>query len=125
MGHDGYSLSDLAPGADCAKKAALAECEKTAYLAECKKALAASGGGRGGGAGYFLCRGFGVYLLWFLILSLVAWVILFSLQPSFIMKNNPSTGLNQLDTGKLLLYSVIIGLIVTLIIWLLTSCWGW
>ena len=110
MGHD--ALSDLAPcdGELLAKK----------KLADkyCDEKYKHHGGN------YFLCRGFGTWFLWFLVISIVAWIIIFSLQPNWIMKLNPATGQFQLDGGKLLLYSVIIGLIITLLLWLLSSCWG-
>jgi len=61
--------------------------------------------------------GFGFYLVWFLIIAVVAWIILFSLQPDFVRKPD-----GTLDAGKTLLWAVIIGLIGIFIIWLVKRC---
>jgi len=130
MGHE--ALNILAPGGgECLdpkiKAAYHMGMEKGKECCEASKVGADyQGYGKGygdKGRGYFLCKGFGVWFLWFLIFSIVTWIVLFSLQPSFILKNQ--NGLPIVDTGKLLLYSIIIGLIITLIIWLLFSCCGW
>jgi hypothetical protein len=60
-------------------------------------------------------KGFGFYLLWFVIVALVAWFILYLWKPSWVQK----TGVpGELDGGKVLTWSLIFALIVTLIVWL-------
>lgn len=67
------------------------------------------------GGGYM--DGFGFYLVWFLIIAVVAWIVLFSLKPDFVRKAD-----GELDAGKVLLWAVIIGLIGIFIIWLVKKC---
>lgn len=53
--------------------------------------------------------------LWFIIVTIFSWLIFFSLRPSWLL--NPDTG--ELDTSKLLLASVIVGVAFIVIVWLL------
>lgn len=68
-------------------------------------------------ATYGYMDGFGFYLVWFLIIAVVAWIVLFSLKPDFVRKLD-----GELDAGKVLLWAVIIGLIGIFIIWLVKKC---
>ncbi len=61
--------------------------------------------------------GFGFYLVWFLIIAVVAWIVLFSLKPDFVKKPD-----GEIDAGKVILWAVIIGLIGIFIIWLVKRC---
>ncbi len=63
--------------------------------------------------------GFGFYAVWFLIIAVVAWLVLYSVKPDFVKKPD-----GELDTGKVLLWAVIIGLIGIFLIWLIkkTNC---
>jgi cell division protein FtsX len=53
--------------------------------------------------------------LWFIIFTVLFWLIFFSLKPSFVLQ----TDSNQVDTAKVLLAAVIAALIVVAIIWLI------
>lgn len=61
--------------------------------------------------------GFGFYLVWFLIIAIISWIVLFSIKPDFVKKSD-----GTVDTAKVLLWSVIIGLIGIFIIWLIKKC---
>lgn len=54
-------------------------------------------------------------LLWFIVVTIFAWLIFYSLRPSYV--KNPDTG--ELDTSRLLLASVIVGVIFIVVAWLL------
>jgi H+/Cl- antiporter ClcA len=56
-----------------------------------------------------------VYLLWFIIFAVIAWLVLYSLKPQFVLKGD---GSGEVDFGKVLLWSVVIGLIGIFICWL-------
>lgn len=59
---------------------------------------------------------FVTYLLWFIIFAVIAWFILYSLKPSFVLKGD---GSGDIDTAKVLFWAVVIGLIGIFICWLL------
>lgn len=68
--------------------------------------------------GHYWSQGWGwlaMLLLWFIIVTIFAWLIFYSLRPSYV--KNPDTG--ELDTSKLLLASVIVGVIFIVVVWLL------
>lgn len=57
----------------------------------------------------------GALVLWFVIFTLLFWLIYYSLQPSFVLQSDS----NQVDTAKVLLAAVISALILVLIVWLI------
>jgi hypothetical protein len=57
----------------------------------------------------------GKVLLWFIIITIFAWLIYYSLKPGFV--KDPDT--EELSTSRLLLASVLTGLCFIVIIWLL------
>ena len=61
----------------------------------------------------------GVYLVWFIVATLIIWIILYLLRPAFLQTRNPDgsyTG--QVDTGKALGAAVVFGLLIVLLVWL-------
>ena len=61
--------------------------------------------------------GLGLLLLWFIIFTVLFWLIFYSLQPSWVLNADGS-----INTGKVLLASVIAAIILVIIIWLIKSC---
>jgi hypothetical protein len=59
----------------------------------------------------------GALILWFIIFTVLFWLIYYSLKPSFVLQNDS----NQVDTAKVLLASVISALILVIIIWLIKA----
>jgi hypothetical protein len=59
----------------------------------------------------------GALILWFIIFTVLFWLIYYSLKPSFVLQ----TDSNQVDTGKVLLAAVISALILVIIIWLIKA----
>lgn len=57
----------------------------------------------------------GALILWFIIFTVLFWLIYYSLKPSFVLQS----GSNQVDTAKVLLAAVISALILVIIIWLI------
>ena len=61
-------------------------------------------------------------VIWFVIIAVIIWFILFSLRPNFILKKDESgEPTDEIDGGKVLLWSVVISLIVVVIIWFIWS----
>jgi len=56
----------------------------------------------------------GALILWFIIFTVLFWLIFFSLKPAFVLQNDS----NQVDTAKVLLAAVIAALILVIIVWL-------
>jgi hypothetical protein len=56
----------------------------------------------------------GALILWFIIFTVLFWLLLFSLKPEFVLKNYSK----EVDTGKVLLSAVIAALILVIILWL-------
>jgi hypothetical protein len=78
--------------------------------------------GAGNGLGSYGSGG-GNILLWFIIVTLLAWLLLYFLRPTLVQKTNAQgqpTGVA--DAGKSFLGALLIGLLVALVIWLLRSC---
>lgn len=67
--------------------------------------------------GYSLTGGLGAAIFWFIIIGVIAYLILYSTNPSFVRKANGDP-----DPGKILLASAVIALIIVVIIWLIKSC---
>jgi hypothetical protein len=62
----------------------------------------------------------GALVLWFIIFTVIFWLIFYSLKPSFVLQS----GSNQVDTAKVLLAAVIAALILVVIIWLIKAAIG-
>lgn len=58
---------------------------------------------------------FGALVLWFIVFTILFWLIFYSLKPSFVLQ----TDSNQVDTSKVLLFSVLSALILVIIMWLI------
>jgi hypothetical protein len=69
-----------------------------------------TGAGLGFGWGWL-----GALLLWFIIFTVLFWLIYYSLKPTFVLSNDT----DQVDTAKVLLAAVISSLILVAIIWLI------
>lgn len=59
----------------------------------------------------------GALILWFIIFTVLFWLIYYSLKPTFVLQ----TDSNQVDTAKVLLAAVISALILVIIIWLIKA----
>jgi hypothetical protein len=59
----------------------------------------------------------GALVLWFIIFTVLFWLIYYSLKPSFVLQ----TDSNQVDTAKVLLAAVISAIILVIIIWLIKA----
>lgn len=57
----------------------------------------------------------GALILWFIVFTVLFWLIYYSLKPSFVLQS----GTNQVDTAKVLLAAVISSLILVIVIWLI------
>lgn len=58
----------------------------------------------------------GALILWFIIFTVLFWLIYYSLKPGFVLNAD-----GDVDTGKVLLASVISSLILVIIIWLIKA----
>ncbi len=54
-------------------------------------------------------------VLWFIIITILFWLIFYSLKPTFVLEN----GSNQVDTSKVLLAAIIATIIVMVLIWVI------
>lgn len=79
-------------------------------IQKCDKDPCRSGYDLGYGWGWF-----GALVLWFIIFTVLFWLIYYSLKPSFVLQSDS----NQVDTAKVLLAAVISALILVIIIWLI------
>ena len=61
--------------------------------------------------------GIGAFLFWFVIIAVIAWLILYSVKPTWVLR----PGTNEVDTGKVLWMSLLIALVIVIIIWLFRS----
>ena len=59
----------------------------------------------------------GALILWFIVFTVLFWLIFYSLKPSFVLQ----TDSNQVDTSKVLLAAVIAALILVAVIWLIKA----
>lgn len=59
----------------------------------------------------------GLLILWFIILTVIFWLIFFSLQPEWALNSDSS-----INTSKVLLAAIIAAIILIVIIWLIKSC---
>jgi len=60
-------------------------------------------------------------LAWLIISALVVGLLLFIFRPSLVLSTNQVTGEQTLDWGKLILWSLVFALGITLIVWLITG----
>lgn len=59
-------------------------------------------------------------VLWFIIIAVIVWLIIFSLKPAWALNED-----GDVDTGKVLLASIVIALIIVIIIWIIyAACRG-
>ena len=59
----------------------------------------------------------GALVLWFIVFTVLFWLIYYSLKPSFVLQSDS----NQVDTAKVLLAAVISALILVVLIWLIKA----
>ena len=59
----------------------------------------------------------GALILWFIIFTVLFWLIFYSLKPNFVLQTNSTT----VDTSKVLLSAIISALILVIIIWLIKT----
>ena len=59
----------------------------------------------------------GTLLLWFIIFTVLFWLIFYSLRPSWALNADGSV-----NTGKVLLAAIISSVILVIVIWLIKSC---
>jgi hypothetical protein len=71
--------------------------------------------------GYNMKKGWGTYVLWFIIIAVIAWFILYSLRPTWVQQETNGSPNGQVDAGKVLLWAIVIALIVVLLVWLIRS----
>lgn len=63
---------------------------------------------------------FGLFVLWFIALTVLFWLIYYSLKPPFVLQSDG----NQIDTAKVLLAAVISAFVLIVIIWLIKAAMG-
>lgn len=75
---------------------------------------------------------FAYFILWWIILVVIIWFIIYSLQPSWIMKDDDKDCDGgsckkkcEVDQGKAILISVIIALIIMLLFYFASTRCGW
>jgi len=67
--------------------------------------------------------GFWTFLIIFIIVAIVVALILWAICPDFIKKKDSAGNVtDEVDVGKLILWSVVIALVVAFLIWLIWSC---
>jgi len=59
----------------------------------------------------------GILILWFIIFTVLFWLIFYSLNPSWAQNQD-----GTINTGKVLLAAIIAAIILVIIIWLIKSC---
>ena len=63
-------------------------------------------------------------VLWFIIIAVIVWLIIFSLKPAWALDEEANV-----DTGKVLLASIVIALIIVIVVWIIwAACrggWGY
>jgi len=73
--------------------------------------------GHGHGHGY---SSVGWAVLWFIIIAVIVWLIIFSLKPAWALDED-----GNVDTGKVLLASVVLALIIVIVVWIIyMACRG-
>ena len=67
---------------------------------------------------YFDMGWLGMLLLWFIIFTVLFWLIFYSLNPAFVQNENSG----DVNTGKVLLASIVSSIILVIVIFLIYSC---
>lgn len=62
----------------------------------------------------------GYFVLWFIVFTVLFWLIYYSLKPPFVLQSDSS----QVDTAKVLLAAVISAFILIIIVWLIKAAIG-
>ena len=57
----------------------------------------------------------GTLVLWFIIFTVLFWLIYYSLKPNFVLQKQTT----QIDTGKVLLAAIVSSIILVIIVWLI------
>jgi cell division protein FtsX len=57
----------------------------------------------------------GMLIMWFIVLTVLFWLVYYSLKPSFVLQNDS----NQIDTTKVLLAAIISSIILVFVVWLI------
>ena len=104
----GMDVSCNLPKKDCVVKVPCPP--KTPCKSPCKKPCADPCDSLGMGWGWV-----GTLIMWFIIFTVLFWLIFYSLKPSFVLTNG------VVDTGKVLLSAVIAALILVVIVWLIKA----
>lgn len=69
-------------------------------------------------SGYSFAMGWlGALILWFVIFTVLFWLIIYSLQPAWVLNNDGSV-----NAGKVLLVAVVIAILLIIVIWLIKAC---
>lgn len=63
---------------------------------------------------------FGLFVLWFIALTVLFWLVYYSLKPPIVLQSDG----NQVDTAKVLLAAVISAFVLIVIIWLIKAAMG-
>jgi hypothetical protein len=97
----------------CHKKAEIEKCNKQKIdCLECEKPCDDPCANESFGFGWL-----GILILWFIIFTVMFWLIFYSLNPSW-SQNQDGT----VNTGKVLLAAIIAAIVLVIIIWLIKSC---
>lgn len=97
----------------CHKMSEIKKCnEKVADCLECEPEPCENPCESGYSLGWFA-----MLLLWFLILTVLFWLIFYSLQPGWTLNSD-----GTVNTGKVLLAAIVTAIIVVIVIWLIKSC---
>jgi len=71
------------------------------------------------------CVSIGTMLIWFIVVAIVVWLILFAFNPEFIQeRDNNGNPTGNIDYGQLLLWTAVISLVITFIIWIILKLRG-
>jgi hypothetical protein len=70
----------------------------------------------GSGYGY---SSIGYAVLWFIIIAVIVWLIIFSLRPAWALDED-----GNVDTGRVLLASIVIALIIVIIVYIIYAACG-
>ena len=64
----------------------------------------------------------GSYFIWFVIIVLITWFVLYLWKPTWVMKKDDTGKVtSEINTGSILLWSLVIAIGITLLIWLFKS----
>lgn len=66
---------------------------------------------------YFDMGWLGMLLLWFIIFTVLFWLIYYSLNPNFVQNEDGSV-----NTSKTLLFSILSSVVLVIVIWIIYAC---